>query len=96
MKKGIMNSMASFLSALVSTQTVERVQKTPRLKKHVLNVNNQDVKVVVPFPSKGELEFEKEKRFLERGLTKFFYGDSYVWAINRKNADRKAKNLGLI
>lgn len=91
-----MNSMASFLSSLVSTQTVGEPKRTPKLQKHSLRINDQDVNVVVPFPSKGELEFAKEKRFLERGLTKFFYGDNFVWAINRKNADRKARNLGLI
>lgn len=91
-----MNSMAKFLSSLVSSQTVGLSKRTPKLQKYPLRVNNQEVNIVVPFPSKGELEFAKEKRFLERGLSKYFYGDSFVWAINRKNADRKAKNLGLI
>jgi hypothetical protein len=26
-----------------------------------------------------------------RGLTEFFYGDNSLWAINQKNADKKAK-----
>ena len=31
-----------------------------------------------------------------KGLKKFFYGENYVWALNNKNADRKAKNFGFI
>lgn len=38
-------------------------------------------------PTKDEIAENK-------GLKKFFYGDKYVYAINKKNADRKAKNLG--
>ena len=28
-----------------------------------------------------------------KGLKQFFYGGNNLWAINQKNADRKAKNL---
>ena len=31
-----------------------------------------------------------------KGLKKFFYGENYVWALNKKNADRKAKRVGFI
>ena len=31
-----------------------------------------------------------------KGLKKFFYGENFVWALNQKNADRKAKNFGFI
>ncbi|TXI11483.1 MAG: hypothetical protein E6Q68_06065 [Polynucleobacter sp.] len=27
-----------------------------------------------------------------RGMKQFFYGENSLWAINQKNADRKAKN----
>lgn len=30
-----------------------------------------------------------------RGLTEFKYGSNSIWALNRKNADRKAKQKGL-
>ena len=30
------------------------------------------------------------------GLKQFFYGEEYVWAINKKNADKKAKKFNLI
>lgn len=44
-----------------------------------------------------EEEFQRqEDRELSKGLKKFYYGDKYVIALNQKNADRKAKNLGLI
>lgn len=31
-----------------------------------------------------------------KGLKQFFYGENYVWALNQKNADRKARNLGFV
>ena len=44
-----------------------------------------------------EEEFQRqEDRELSKGLKKFYYGDKYVIALNQYNADRKAKNLGLI
>ena len=44
-----------------------------------------------------EEDFKRqEDRELSQGLKKFYYGDKYVIALNQKNADRKAKNLGLI
>jgi hypothetical protein len=38
---------------------------------------------------------ERVKREIQfKGLNQFFYGEEYVWALNKKNADRKAKSLG--
>lgn len=37
-----------------------------------------------------------EQRNLRRGLKKFTYGQKTLWALNQKNADRKAKNNGWI
>lgn len=31
-----------------------------------------------------------------KGIKQFFYGEEYVWAINKKNADKKAKKMGLV
>lgn len=31
-----------------------------------------------------------------RGMKEFFYGENSIWAINQKNADRKAKLNNLI
>jgi hypothetical protein len=63
--------------------------------------------MVIPTPSKRQPKFltpEERKRQREkneekinkaRGLTRFHYGDDrYLWARDRKNADRKAKNKG--
>ena len=33
---------------------------------------------------------------LPNGVKPFYYGDNVVFAINQKNADRKARNLGFI
>lgn len=37
--------------------------------------------------SKAEIERNKAN-----GLKEFFYGENSVWAINQKNADRKARS----
>ncbi|MFA5300882.1 MAG: hypothetical protein WC389_22045 [Lutibacter sp.] len=37
---------------------------------------------------RDEDEFNRTK-----GLKKFFYGENSLWAINQKNADRKARSL---
>lgn len=31
-----------------------------------------------------------------KGLKKFFFGENYVWAINQKNANKKAKKLNYL
>ena len=31
-----------------------------------------------------------------KGLKQFFYGSDYVWALNQKTADKKAKKKGWI
>jgi hypothetical protein len=40
-------------------------------------------------------EAKKEERYLKKGLKKFYYKNGVVWALNKKNADRKAKKIGL-
>lgn len=37
--------------------------------------------------TKAEIERKKSN-----GLKEFFYGENSVWAINQKNADKKARN----
>lgn len=41
--------------------------------------------------AKAEIERNKAN-----GLKEFFYGENSVWAINQKNADKKAIKLGYI
>lgn len=46
---------------------------------------------------KAELKDIAERKRNERnGLTEFKYGTESVWALNRKNADRKAKRKGYL
>ena len=40
---------------------------------------------------RDEIDFKKSK-----GMNQFFYGQNSLWAINQKNADRKAKSLNLL
>ena len=39
--------------------------------------------------------FEKKKRD-KYGLTEYFYGDNVIYARNKKNANRKARNKGYL
>ena len=42
-------------------------------------------------------ERERVENYLfSKGLRPFIYGDNTIWAINQKNADRKAKKSGYI
>ena len=65
-----------------------------------MNNKQDDGQLVSPYIGRDftpEEEFQRqEDRELSKGLKKFYYGDKYVIALNQYNADRKAKNLGLI
>ena len=37
-----------------------------------------------------------EKTQKKKGLTLFYYGENSLWALNQKNADRKARKKGWI
>ena len=41
-------------------------------------------------------EIHKNKRLKKKGLNEYFYEDNVVYALNQKNADRKAKNKGFL
>ncbi len=43
-----------------------------------------------------EKEWKERKRRKNLGLQEFRYGEQIVYARNQKNADRKARNQGLI
>ena len=36
------------------------------------------------------------KTIIPKGLKEFFYGENSVWALNKKNANRKAKSKGYL
>ena len=38
----------------------------------------------------------EKKRRKNYGLTEYFYGDNVIYARNKKNADRKARNKGYL
>ena len=40
----------------------------------------------------ARLEKEKIERYKSKGLNQFFYGENSLYALNKKSADRKAKN----
>lgn len=42
------------------------------------------------------LKKAERARKTKQGLKRFKYGETQIWARNQENADRKAKNKGLI
>lgn len=62
-------------------------------KESIENIENE--KPIEKFyPEKNPKEFEN--RMLQKGLNKFYYGDNFLFALNQKNADRKARKKGWI
>ena len=41
-------------------------------------------------------QIKQVKKIIPKGLTEFFYGEKVIYALNKKNADRKARKQGLI
>jgi len=35
---------------------------------------------------------DEREKYKSKGLTEFFYGENSLWALNKKSADRKARN----
>lgn len=60
-----------------------------------MNIQEKSLNKDYIITPKEIVDTEEEKK-LSQGLKKFYYGKSYVFALNQYNADRKAKNLGLI
>ena len=44
--------------------------------------------------TKTQSDIDKENKL--KGMNRYYYGSEWVWAINRKNADKKAKKLNYI
>jgi hypothetical protein len=42
------------------------------------------------------IEIDEDKLNKAKGLNKFYYGSEYVWALNQKSADKKARKKGII
>ncbi len=51
-------------------------------------------------PTKEEIEHKKaialKARNLKQGVNEYFYGQKVIYARNKKNADRKARNKGYL
>jgi hypothetical protein len=47
-----------------------------------------------PKITKTQSDIDKENKL--KGMNRYHYGSEWVWAINKKNADKKAKKLGYI
>lgn len=56
--------------------------------KHTIKNSNPESNI------SGKLTEEQKKE--KSGLKKFVFGEHIIWAINQKNADKKARKLGLI
>jgi Rieske Fe-S protein len=42
------------------------------------------------------IEIDEDKLNKAKGLSKFYYGSEYVWALNQKSANKKASKKGII
>ncbi len=51
-------------------------------------------------PSKEQIEKKKaialKERNKKQGIIEYFYGENVIYARNKKNADRKARNKGYL
>lgn len=66
------------------------LKKLFRKNKKVENPKEQKQKTI----SYREMQSIKNKR--KQGLTRYFFDDKYLWALNEKSATRKAINKGWI
>jgi hypothetical protein len=70
----------------------------------IMSVINPDMKRELEEPKYVETEEEKKQRMAlikveqqkANGLKEFTYGENSIWAINKKNADKKARKLNYI
>lgn len=46
--------------------------------------------------NKDILNKSPKKKIIPKGVKEFWYGDQVIYAINKKNADKKARKKGLI
>lgn len=81
-KKRFLAGLAAMLGGLVSSSVVEASDRRRYTKK----------KEKTP----EEIAAFEENRKLRQGLKHFYYGEKYVIALNQKNADRKARQQGII
>ncbi len=53
----------------------------------------KEVDIIPETDEQREQRIKKEKIeiYKSQGLTEFFYGNNSLWALNKKNADKKAK-----
>jgi hypothetical protein len=47
------------------------------------------------YEEKKQRKINPKKKIIPKGLSEFIYGDTVIYALNKKNADRKALKQGL-
>lgn len=77
-------AMYSMFAALAGTQGIEE-----QIDSYVSSVVTEDERK--KRMAAAQIEINKKN-----GLKEFVYGENSVWALNQKNADKKAKKLGYI
>ena len=58
------------------------------------NFNYRDPNKSISVEFKGVTSLSEEQKHIKNGLKLFEYQNGHVYALNQKNADRKAKKLG--
>lgn len=83
MKQGLLSSILPFFAIPGAFPLGEELYKRSRVAKIIAEMNK-------PINKHKDDTIKKS-----HGLKSFSYGESVVWAINKKNADRKARKLNL-
>ena len=58
------------------------------------NFSYRDTNKSISVEFKGVTSLSEEQKHIKNGLKLFEYQNGHVYALNQKNADRKAKKLG--
>tara|TARA_R100000951_G_scaffold54402_1_gene45771 strand:- start:227 stop:451 length:225 start_codon:yes stop_codon:yes gene_type:complete len=48
------------------------------------------------FEQEKQIKKKPKKKIIHKGLKEFFYGEKVIYALNKKNADRKARKKGYL
>lgn len=77
-----MGDKEKILALLAMATMFEGGQSAPRAERKIIDSD--------------EVKKKHEDNLLQKGVQKYWYGDNYVLARSRKNADKKAKNKGYL
>ena len=87
------NSIAALYGAMAMMYDSDNILK--RSRKDIPDLTPEEIQKLEKRLELKKIEAQREKN-IKKGLKEFFYDENSVWAINQKNADKKAKKLGYL